>query len=186
MGGEHQRCESVVGVGQMGRSTGSALGVVGAGLLAGSSGSSLGVVEVGEIGGNEVIMVAGEENMVELAPVFGKAPFAERLPAAKALDHGNDTEKSWAWWQSTSEPTTNVKKHYDQLLRLNGLITPNTSNVALFNPIVADVIFTVANAAHSSILKFIRDGLKLSRWGYVMEIDTGALENSNSRTRPHS
>ena len=44
MGGEHQRCESVVGVGQMGRSTGSALGVVGAGLLAGSSGSSLGVV----------------------------------------------------------------------------------------------------------------------------------------------
>ena len=61
--------------------------------MAGSSSSSLGVVGAGQLGGNEVGVVDGELQRVDVAAMIDEAPSAEGLLAGNSFDHVHDTKQ---------------------------------------------------------------------------------------------
>ena len=71
--------------------------------------SSLGVVGVGQLGGNEVAVVGGQHQVVDVASMIAEPPSAEVQSAGDPLDHVKDTEQPWAWMQARYAPTANAK-----------------------------------------------------------------------------
>ena len=172
MVGSSRSSLGVVGAGRLDGSSCSSLGVVGVEQMGGTTRSSLGVVGVGQMRGNEVGVVGGESQRVDVAAMIGEASSADAQPGGNHLDQGNDTEQWWAGRQSTSAPPTNATAQSDQLLRLKGVIPQYTRNVDRFNPSVADVIFILVKLAHDVILNVIRGVRRLSREVSVKEIAT--------------
>ena len=106
-------------------------------------------MEGGQIGGTSLSVGGGQQQVVYVASTIGEAPSADVLPAGDPLDHVEDTLNLSTWMQPAYEPPANVKTHYDQLIRLYGLITPKTLNVDRFKQRVADDLITLAKAAYA-------------------------------------